>query len=394
METKIEENQINEINAIYIKEEHFNFDEEEVEGVIQNEDENSNVNEYDEIDTKTKVQPGVSDNSNKVHDFNEEFFEAQLKEESSDEEDVDASYEVEDDVISKRIVVREDCVINESGDEDFVGSDGNDHTEMSSGCQTKLKFEADDYAVKSENVTTVLVLPQNRNKSKEPEFKLFTCQNCRTSSDEQDSEEAKTKPYKCDVCFKRFITRAKYNMHLRKHYYDRNFECVVCHKKFIRKINFQESREKSKTPPPTVKFKLGIYGCNVCEKHFRSRSGLTNHLKVHINDTVCSFCGKSFGSKEEIKRHLKSHRNYQFKCDECDVYFSSHLSLKEHKTIHTGEKPYTCDTCFKSFRVKRFLRDHLLIHQNNRPIYSCGICKKPFKNVSTLQAHMNTRHCI
>lgn len=40
----------------------------------------------------------------------------------------------------------------------------------------------------------------------------------------------------------------------------------------------------------------------------------------------------------------------RFKCDVCFKLFSSKQCLKEHKFIHTNEKPYVCNICKKKFR--------------------------------------------
>ena len=40
---------------------------------------------------------------------------------------------------------------------------------------------------------------------------------------------------------------------------------------------------------------------------------------------------------------------YGFKCDICGKVLTQSGSLKRHRRLHTGEKPYTCGTCGKKF---------------------------------------------
>merc|ERR1712029_324877 len=60
--------------------------------------------------------------------------------------------------------------------------------------------------------------------------------------------------------------------------------------------------------------------------------------------------------------------------------------LEKHKTIHSGEEPYSCTHCDKRFNVKSSLKLHEKIHLEEKP-FSCSICKKTFVHKGDLKKH-------
>lgn len=70
----------------------------------------------------------------------------------------------------------------------------------------------------------------------------------------------------------------------------------------------------------------GNFDCKVCAKHFKHRSNLKIHMRIHSkNAIVCRFCDKKFARVS---------------------------NMKQHERVHTNERPYGCNICHQYFKQK------------------------------------------
>ncbi|CAL8143500.1 unnamed protein product [Orchesella dallaii] len=136
-------------------------------------------------------------------------------------------------------------------------------------------------------------------------------------------------------------------------------------------------------------FLCGIYG-----QTFKNEGGYKLHEIRHEGEEPYKFkcpapkCDKRFLDERKMKRHFVNHTK-NFRCMDCNMSFASQWNLNQHKTIHTGERPFICEYCGTRFRTKYKLQDHLRIHTGERP-YTCNDCDQTFKTSTVLFRHMET----
>lgn len=133
----------------------------------------------------------------------------------------------------------------------------------------------------------------------------------------------------------------------------------------------------------------------------------------------CDICGKSFSTKQILQRHriaLHDH-NKDFKCDQCNMWFSSsnnHELIKHTNEVHNGFKKFICDFegCNKEFSRRDALKRHRQTHETHKakivmqqtfskqtgvvngvtpaglPNYSCFDCGLNFRYQTSLILHL------
>uniref|UniRef100_U5ETL7 Putative nucleic acid binding protein n=1 Tax=Corethrella appendiculata TaxID=1370023 RepID=U5ETL7_9DIPT len=223
-----------------------------------------------------------------------------------------------------------------------------------------------------------------------------------------------SKPFECDICFRRYQSKHSLEKHRRRLYRKEYFMCSQCGLNFncSTSLNDHESTHDEQT-----------HECKICQKRFISKATLKCHIQnVHVTEkkfvcTVCGWsstnrirlthhsimhsdllayqckmCGKKFKSKQALTFHYNTHNGIKpFKCRYCEKTFGHHTNRKNHEIIHTGIKPYSCSFCEKSFMRKKQLLEHQTIHTGINPL-RCDYCSRLFDDKKLLQTHVEVSH--
>uniref|UniRef100_A0A8C6SCW8 C2H2-type domain-containing protein n=1 Tax=Neogobius melanostomus TaxID=47308 RepID=A0A8C6SCW8_9GOBI len=119
--------------------------------------------------------------------------------------------------------------------------------------------------------------------------------------------------------------------------------------------------------------------CSFCKLKFARPCQLKKHMVVH----GCSFCQKICPSEKNLKLHMMLHTGEQpFHCPACDKRFRSRGFLNNHvKMKHSPVRPFSCSVCGAGFMSNHLLRQHMYQHTGRRA-FACSLCQETFKRKS------------
>ena len=121
--------------------------------------------------------------------------------------------------------------------------------------------------------------------------------------------------------------------------------------------------------------------CSICQKAFRFRYLLHQHLQQHMGRTYnCTECSKTFKTKSGLRSHKNEHlKNYRHICSCCNKGFVYKSDYDTHINIKQNLKPHLCTKCGRAFRKKSGLTEHMFTCQKAFGDFECPICEKKFK---------------
>ena len=159
-------------------------------------------------------------------------------------------------------------------------------------------------------------------------------------------------PTVCKYCGKVCATPDSLSVHINnEHPKDQSyFMCTFCAEKFNDYTLYLFHLNKHSKD---------MYRCYICKEQFKDPHSLRVHAREHFNQ--CPLCSRSFKSKQGLTEHIKKKR-----CDYCNAVFDELNNLTEH--CGTEHRYFQCDICFAGFVSEPVLVKHKEAdHPEGRP---------------------------
>ncbi|XP_041983767.1 zinc finger protein 62 homolog isoform X2 [Aricia agestis] len=163
-------------------------------------------------------------------------------------------------------------------------------------------------------------------------------------------------PYKCDLCYKGFLSETTLAKHAVRH-------TEIC----------------------------GNYMCSLCKLRFRLKNKMRRHIEIHVTRYTCKVCGL-VAHHSRANYHQKEHDGNVYKCPHCPVILRKHTSYMSHLRMKHLSR-FSCELCGYTFVSERGVRahknkSHVLDVQVELTGPYCEECKLRFASDEAYQRHL------
>ena len=212
--------------------------------------------------------------------------------------------------------------------------------------------------------------------------------------------------YICEQCSKAYATLSGLQRHIKIHQEPKVFHCIECSNMEFRTMSSYVLHYRHTHKCLPSEFDETKVICDLCGIEFPNDTSLKDHMKVRHNPKhpkvirkkqgpeKCKHCDRVFKNRINLTDHVAEvhEKSARFKCDLCPLAFVRVGKLNDHKRIvHAKVK---CDICGLVIYNRYYLGRHKAEKHGIVPegSFQCKECSVMFKTKSGLQKHLDQRH--
>ncbi|XP_048002517.1 zinc finger protein ZFP2-like [Leguminivora glycinivorella] len=228
--------------------------------------------------------------------------------------------------------------------------------------------------------------------------------------------------YKCELCFKGFLTSVTYENHMKTHDPARgDHACRLCHARYQFPVKLRHHVQNTHR----LKFRCArcnelvrgkacavlhaayhagtTFKCAHCDKQFLKKTSRTSHMRMahpaeNAAGGTCEACGETFTSRTGLRAHkTRSHKKVnlpELKCRKCRTQFDNMEALKKHRSTYANKCHSSLSACSQCGETCASA-DDLILHAHTRHgvhLYTCDKCTKSFTSKTSLTTHIDRVH--
>ncbi|XP_041983750.1 zinc finger protein 120-like isoform X3 [Aricia agestis] len=162
----------------------------------------------------------------------------------------------------------------------------------------------------------------------------------------------------------------------------------------VRKLTLEEQQAAVAARARSAAYLDAPYKCEVCYKGFLSERTLATHAVRHTEKCGkyrCAVCKYRYRLERHVRTHVVTHHTNQYTCKVCGLVTQSSSTAKNHQDWHDGST-YQCPHCPTTLTKYTSYMSHLRIKHSSR--FSCELCGYTFVSERGVQTHKNKSHVL
>ncbi|XP_014737642.1 PREDICTED: zinc finger protein 507 isoform X2 [Sturnus vulgaris] len=170
------------------------------------------------------------------------------------------------------------------------------------------------------------------------------------------------RPYRCRLCHYSSGNKGYIKQHLRVHRQRQPYQCPIC--------EHVAGDSKGLESHMINHCKARMYQCKQCQESFHYKSQLRNHEREQhsLPDLFSTATANKLivSNEADDREGSKSPAQKLFRCDVCDYTSTTYVGVRNHRRIHSSDKPYRCSLCGYVCSHPPSLKSHMWKHASDQ----------------------------